>query len=97
VLKETVSAANVLATTLWIFFHPQDIGFTTHVVLLPMSLWVLMIIQPVWESGFFREANDASEKAKNLRSAQAMGLMVNDTLEIIGVSLGIVKCAIGFK
>jgi hypothetical protein len=56
-----------------------------------------MIIQPVWESGFFREANDASEKAKNLRSAQAMGLMVNDTLEIIGVSLGIVKCAIGFK
>ena len=83
VLKETVSAANVLVTTLWVFLHPHDIGFTTQVVLLPMSLWVLMIIQPVWESGFFREANDASEKAKNLRSAQAMGLMVNDTLECL--------------
>ena len=81
VLSDTVSAAKVLVTTLWIFLHPQDIGLTGQVVFLEISLWVLIIMLPVCDSGFFLDANDASENARNLKSWQAIGCMWMDTLE----------------
>ena len=80
-LRDTVSAASVLVTTRCIFLHPHEIGLTKQVVLFPISLWVLMMTQPVCESGFFLDENDASEKARKRRSSHAIGWIVMDTLE----------------
>ena len=68
-----VSAARVLVTTRCIFLQPHEIGLTGHLVLLPISLWVAITMEPVWELGLLFDANEASEKARNLRSAVAIG------------------------
>ena len=79
--RETVSAAKVLVTTLWIFLHPHTKGLTGHVMFWLMFLWVLKMIQPVCELGFPFEAKEASENAKNLRSGIEMGFTVIATSE----------------
>ena len=77
--SDTVSAARVLVTTLWIFLQPHDKGLTGHVTFLLISLWVLIMMQPVCESGVFFDANEASEKAKNRRSLTGIGWIVMET------------------
>ena len=66
VLRHVVSADKVLVTTRWIFLQPHEIGLTGQTWFLEISSWVAMIIIPVWDSGIFLEANDASETAWNL-------------------------------
>ena len=67
-LSEVVSAASVLVTTRWIFLQPHEIALTGHDTFWLISRWVLMIRLPVWDSGFFFEAKEASLKARNLKS-----------------------------
>lgn len=74
-----VSAERVLVTTFWIFLQPHEIGLTGHVTFCVISLWVVRMMDPAWESGAFLEANDASENARNLTSWVDTGWMVMDT------------------
>ena len=76
VAKAVASADNVLVTTRWIFFVPQDNGLTLQDLFLEISLWVAMMIIPEYDSGFVLDAKDASEKAKNLRSFTSIGLIL---------------------
>ena len=73
VFRDTVSAASVLVTTLWIFWQPQDSGDTGQDTLSLMDLWVPIIMLPVWELGLALEAKDASENARNLKSSMGLG------------------------
>ena len=41
-----------------------------------ISLWVAKMIIPEYDSGFVLDAKDASEKAKNLKSVTAIGLIL---------------------
>ena len=70
--KDTVSAAKVLVTTLWIFLQPQDSGDTGLDTFSRMDLCVPMIMLPVCELGLVFEAKDASENARNLKSSIGM-------------------------
>ena len=54
-----------------------------------MSLCVARIIIPAWDSGFALDANDASEKAKNLKSLGFMGPYFDGDVVMF---LGYVKC-----
>ena len=72
-LRETVSAANVLVTTLWIFLQPQDSGETGQDTFSLIKRCVPMIILPVCELGLPLEANDASENARKRKSSTGMG------------------------
>ena len=72
-LRETVSAANVLVTTLWIFLQPQDSGETGQDTFSLIKRFVPMIILPVCELGLLLEANDASENARKRKSSTGMG------------------------
>ena len=73
VFNDVVSADRVLVTTLCIFLHPQLIGFTTQTGFLPMSSCVVMIIVPVWDSGCFFDAKDASENARKRILSMGIG------------------------
>ena len=75
--RDTVSAANVLVTTLWIFLQPQARGDTGQDTFSLMSLWVPIMILPVCELGLLFEANEASENARNRKSCTRNRLNLN--------------------
>ena len=53
--------------------QPQARGETGQETFSLMSLWVPMIMQPVWELGLDLDANDASKNARNRKSSMGIG------------------------
>ena len=76
-----VSAVNVLATTLFIFFECHDTGLAKASFCSVTSLCAMRIMQPFWDCCFSRVANDASEYVTKRMSFSGIGDITISTLE----------------